>query len=286
MMMLFQNLDATQTNTYGLVLAAAGILHQTRKEGSGWQIWVEETDEAAALDHIRQYEAENRPRLQERAPAAAKIQFGDSVIVAATLWVIHIAVGNKQGTFVPLYGASADKIMAGEVYRTATALLLHADAVHLVGNMAAIILFGAVVCAVNGFGAGWLMILLSGIFGNYFNAYLHQTGHTAIGASTAVFGAVGLLAADQFWRKIRYPGQRFKAWLPLAGGLALLAMLGSGAGRVDVMAHLFGFACGLGIQTMMRRRFAQAPQYPLQAICLVSAVMILGFACAWPVLRP
>ncbi len=35
-------------------------------------------------------------------------------------------------------------------------------------------------------------------------------------------------------------------WVPLACGLALLGLLGSGAGdiKVDIMAHLFGFFCG------------------------------------------
>ncbi|MFO7569894.1 MAG: rhomboid family intramembrane serine protease [Smithellaceae bacterium] len=285
---IIQNLTAKQANTYGLVLASAGIFHQTRTEGTGWQIWVDESDEKEALFHIRQYEAENRKPLQDKVKSAApKIQFTDSVIVALFLMAIHVAVSDNLNTFVERYGASASKIMAGEVYRNATALLLHADAVHLVGNMAGIILFGAVVCTVNGFGAGWLMILLTGLFGNYLNASLHQAHHMAIGASTAVFGAVGLLAAAQFWRKIQQPGERYKAWVPLGGGMALMAMLGTGAGRVDVTAHLFGFACGLGIQilyqTILRIRHMQELHYRHQVICLVMAMLILGLSCVWPV---
>jgi drug/metabolite transporter (DMT)-like permease len=41
---------------------------------------------------------------------------------------------------------------------------------------------------------GWLLILLTGVFGNLVNASLQLPGHIAIGASTAVFGAIGLIA--------------------------------------------------------------------------------------------
>jgi membrane associated rhomboid family serine protease len=44
-------------------------------------------------------------------------------------------------------------------------------------------------------------------------------------------------------RKTDRRGRR-RAWIPIAAALGLLAMLGSGGGRVDVLAHLFGFSFG------------------------------------------
>jgi rhomboid protease GluP len=88
------------------------------------------------------------------------------------------------------------------------------------------------------------MILVSGTAGNLLNAVLYKTGHLSVGASTAVFGAIGILAAQQFFKKFRLPGQRMRAWLPLGGGLALLGILGSGK-YADLTAHLFGFMAGI-----------------------------------------
>ena len=91
---------------------------------------------------------------------------------------------------------------------------------------------------------GWLLILASGISGNLINAYVYGYGHNSIGASTAVFGALGLLSSYQFLKKTQTPSTRFQALLPLGAGLALLAFLGSSS-HTDIMAHLFGFLSGV-----------------------------------------
>jgi len=142
------------------------------------------------------------------------------------------------------YGSSAFDILNGEIYRTVTSLMLHSNYLHLAGNIAGIVIFGTAVCNITGTGAGWLLILLTGILGNLVNAAMFKYGHVSIGASTALFGAVGFLAAYQFCKKIRFADTRMKAWLPLAAGLALLGFLGTGA-RSDLTAHLFGFMAGI-----------------------------------------
>src|ERR1700678_3739961 len=84
--------------------------------------------------------------------------------------------------------------------------------------------------------------------------------HQSIGASTAIFGAIGLLAATE----LVLHRKRSRGWLdvaaPIVGGFALLGALGSGSGdgRTDLGAHLFGFLSGviigLGVAFPMRRR--------------------------------
>ena len=46
-----------------------------------------------------------------------------------------------------------------------------------------------------GGGFAWLLILAGGAVGNLMNVIVQQPEHTAIGASTSVFAALGLLAA-------------------------------------------------------------------------------------------
>ena len=48
--------------------------------------------------------------------------------------------------------------------------MIHADLLHLVGNMVGIALFGAAVATLCGWGLGWLMVLVSGGLGNALNA--------------------------------------------------------------------------------------------------------------------
>ncbi len=143
------------------------------------------------------------------------------------------------------FGSSALYILQGEFYRTATALFLHADFGHLLGNGAGMIVFGVPVCALAGTLPGLLMILAAGASGNLATALLYRTAHLSIGASTAVMGAAGILVSYQTIEKIRgrhgfHPGLFF----PLGAGIALVGML-SGGENTDVVAHLAGFGAGL-----------------------------------------
>ncbi len=104
-------------------------------------------------------------------------------------------------------------------------------------------LFLAAVC--SGFGAGLALALtlLAGASGNLANAVFQGPDHVSVGASTAVFGAVGLLAGRGMAQRLRRGGHKLRVWVPIAAGLALIAMLGTGH-RTDVWAHLFGFLAG------------------------------------------
>jgi membrane associated rhomboid family serine protease len=186
-------------------------------------------------------------------------------------------MADSPAAVVKAYGSSAAHILNGEVYRTVTALMLHSGPVHLAGNMAGIAIFGTAVCRLAGWGVGCLMVLMTGIIGNLANAALLQYGHISIGASTAVFGAVGILAAHQIYAKIRMVGRRKKAWVPLAAGLALLAFLGSGK-HTDVTAHLFGFMAGIGLGLLHAFYVKSFIDNRRQAYCLVVAVGIIALS--------
>ena len=244
---LFENLTQDQVDTYGLVLDAYDLPYSTIRSGIGWKILVDETNHDRALGLIEQYLEENQHNsLPDSQEAETYQRTYSGIWVSLILMACSITV-NMSGNvdkIVREYGASAYNILNGEIYRTVTALMLHSNYPHLAGNMVGIAVFGTAVCTITGVGVGWLMILLTGILGNLANAALFRYGHISIGASTSVFGAVGILSAYQLSRKIRIAGQRMKAWLPLAGGLALLGLLGSSK-QSDLTAHLFGFIAGI-----------------------------------------
>ncbi len=279
---LFSDLDQNQADLCVLILSSSGIACVPRKEKGGWGIWAKAEDHSAAIEKIARYFRENPetpplPVLHPLGEHRTWTGIGAALFLAFFHWVIfYHGVSN---TLVQGFGAAAGRIMEGELYRTVTALMLHSGVSHLLGNMAGIALFGTAVCGVTRPGIGWLMILLTGALGNLANAALQMPGHRSIGASTAVFGAIGLLSAFQFWNKYRRPGQRLKAWLPLAGGLALLALLGTSGERTDLMAHLFGLLAGLLIGTPYIL-FIHSPlpgKYQKAAWCITVGILILAW---------
>lgn len=109
------------------------------------------------------------------------------------------------------------------------------------------------------------------------NAFLRSTEYVSLGASTAVFAAVGLLSGLGVVRRVQR-GDRWRlALLPFAGGLGILAMVGSGGGRVDVFAHLFGLLVGTGLGLGVALVVAKPPAAWIQVACGVAAVLtVLG----------
>jgi membrane associated rhomboid family serine protease len=279
---LCENLTQDQVDTYGLVLDAYGIPYSTVKSGSGWKILVDETIHDRALSLIEQYLKENQNNSPLDAQETETHQRTYSGIwVSLILMACSIAI-NMSGSvdkIVREYGASAYDILNGEIYRTVTALMLHASYPHLAGNMVGIAIFGTAVCNITGTGVGWLMILLTGILGNLANAALFRYGHISIGASTSVFGAVGILAAYQLSRKMKIAGQRMKAWLPLAGGLALLGLLGSSK-HSDLTAHLFGFIAGifLGLIYEMYLSYLLEKRHQIYCMALTIGTVVLSWS--------
>ena len=199
--------------------------------------------------------------------------------IAAAIPLAFLASGPRDaGAYWFARGsADASAILSGEVWRLATALTLHADWAHALGNAAAAALFATAVCRLYGPGAGAAMILVTGLLGNLENALWHQMRHSSVGASTALFGAVGILAGNQFVRRRGRRRERTRAWIPLAGGLGLVAMLGTG-GRADLSAHLFGLATGTLIGVAAGIGLARPPGRTAQGLLAAGSIALLSLA--------
>ena len=80
--------------------------------------------------------------------------------------------------------------------------------------------------------------------GNALNALVQSPEHTASGASTAIFGALGILSG--YMRRSRVVPWRggLRRGAPLGAGLTLLVLLGFSGERTDIGAHIAGFAMG------------------------------------------
>jgi len=278
MAMIHEGLTRRQVDTFGLVLSSADVEYRTVRTSEGWQIWVPKHVENGAATAIAAYLSENDDT-GESSPAATwpVTRTLAGVWMVLILMAVHLAVtaSGQAAVLRRIYGASAEQILNGELYRITTALLLHADGLHLAGNMVGIALFATAVCSTAGFGAGGLMILVAGMTGNLLNALLFKTGHHSIGASTAVFGAVAIAAAHQLITKWRSAGQRFKAWIPLGGGLAFLGLMGSST-NTDLTAHFFGFMTGFLIGLVFTATRKGPPEKSAQYGCLLMMVVLVS----------
>ncbi|HDL08421.1 MAG TPA: rhomboid family intramembrane serine protease [Desulfobacteraceae bacterium] len=280
MSVVLKNLSEDDADTYRLVLSSTGISYYLREDGHRWDILVNDTDYEKALIVIEEYLEENPEVQKTEDPLYYEYQRTFTGIWVSILLIachVAIATGDKSDLFVRTYGSSAFHILHGELYRSVTSLMLHAGPLHLMGNIAGIAIFGTAVCTIMGWGVGWFMILATGIVGNLTNALLYTSGHISVGASTAVFGAIGILSASQFFKKFKQSGQKIKAFLPLSCGLALLGILGSGE-HSDLMAHLFGFLAGIVLGSLYSIFVKEPKTKGYQAGSLLLTLCLLAMA--------
>ncbi|HET7202828.1 MAG TPA: rhomboid family intramembrane serine protease [Steroidobacteraceae bacterium] len=245
------------------MLHAVGIESQVLTNGSHWSLFVAPTVVDAAIRQLRTYERENPPRrrmLQPEGtdPRAWAGPLGYALVVLAVAW----CAGHKAWAMDWFDAGVLDTaaFRAGETWRAVTALTLHFDVAHLIGNLGFGALFGWLAAQLLGpgiaFGAGTLAAAVA----NALNASFQPAEHVSAGASTVVFALLGLLAAYA-WRRRADQGDRWAyRWAPLIAGVCLLAFTGVGGERTDVLAHLTGFAAGgvAGMLLALRRRASGA----------------------------
>lgn len=281
MPILYENLSKSQADLSSLILSSAGIPFRLMKGKYGHNVWVNDEVYHRALQSMQAYFKENKEVLliphKNIPPAEGSVV--SSIIAAMILFICHVGIlqFNMEDSVIHRFGSSADRIMRGDLYRGITALMIHSDALHLAGNMVGIIIFGTAVCAVCGYGVGWLMILLSGAFGNLINAFMYESGHISIGASTAVFGAIGILSGYQLINSQRFIKRGYMSWAPLACGLALLGLLGSGT-HSDIAAHFFGFAAGIAMGLIYAAFNCSPHKKKYQIVSAFSACFIIVIA--------
>lgn len=237
-----------QVELCSLVLLSVNISHKIIRAVDGWRLRVDSADLEEACHHLAAFEEENRqwpPPSGEVLPATPHPQSGWGLTALFVgLMIFYGVTGPWRGNskwFAQGAVISQQVLTAGESWRLVTGLTLHADASHLLGNVALGWLVLSYLASQTGVGAVWLIALTSGAVGNYLNALYHGGGHRSVGFSTAVFGVIGALCG----LRMLGAGSPRSILLPLGAGAGLLAMLGTEGEKTDVGAHLWGFAVGV-----------------------------------------
>lgn len=240
--------DNDLAHLWSLVLHAADIHHDLLHGEAGWQLLVSEKDFSRATDELRLFSEENHnwpPERAARSDREAIVEKSPPVLpVIGALVVFHAIAGgwDANNHWFAIGALDRVRVMSdGQWWRLITALTLHADSVHLLGN----VFFGGVLvyslCRHLGSGIAWFSVLLTGVLANAVNLFFHDDLYRSVGFSTAVFGMVGMLSG----MRLRRVGGWQEIVLALGSAASLLALMGSSGERTDLGAHFWGVGIGL-----------------------------------------
>jgi len=246
-----------------LAMGGAGEIEPVAGQppGTSFRLWVDPACAANSLAEINAYDAEQRAiaraaRAGQNRDQGTRIHsagFGIFLMWMTTLLAVHL--WRQHDPAIVSAGAStASQILGhGQWWRTITALFLHADLTHLAGNLVSGLLFSTLLSRALGPSRAWILMLGGGALGNLLAAVIKFPAYSSsIGASTAVFAALGGLSAVGLHARLHYldhsPRSLLRMGAPVVAGFVLLGWLGGGGGedrQVDVLGHATGFLCGL-----------------------------------------
>lgn len=278
MRMVYESRNRAECSDRALVLAAVQIPFQVVDDIGSCALVVPAEFSAQAMQQLIQYDDENPPQF---LPVTQPPVYHNAVPGLIAYVVIICAVA-AIADFAPwakdwYVSGRVDGalIRAGEWWRTITALTLHSGLKHLTGNLVFGIMFGLFAGRLLGSGVAWLAVVLAAATGNAVNTLLLESTHRAVGASTAVFAALGLVAGF-VWRGKLMAQDRWPYRVgPIVGGFALLMYTGTGGERTDIGAHLMGFLCGLFAGMLLTVAREHLSDRRLQLTCGFTAIAII-----------
>jgi len=286
MRVVFESRDRRACADRSLVLAAAEIPHQVISDLSSYVVIVPAEFSATAVSELRLYEDENPPpRPVRKTPYPYQNAVPGVIAYVAVIIIFALLSWGSAFSEDWLAAGRADGVLirAGEWWRSITALTMHSGLSHLAGNIVFGTFFGFLAGRLLGSGIAWFAVVITAASGNLVNILLLESTHRAIGASTAVFAALGLTAGF-VWRAKLMSQERWSYRVaPIVGGLALLMYTGTGDENTDIGAHLMGFVCGFvgGVVLTKYRKYLTDPIWQKRAAIATPAILILAWIVAF-----
>jgi rhomboid protease GluP len=291
---VFRSLRRRPSDERAFVLAAVGIQSAVTFAGARFILWVSEADAPQALAHLRQYETENRPRPPPPPPPRQYpyAWIGCTGYVLCLMGVAYlISAGLVRLDAFDTGDLHAASVRSGQLWRAWTALTLHIDGAHLAANLGAGVWFGYLAGRQIGVGSAWFLIVSGAALANLIEGLFGAPDHRSVGASTAVFTALGLMSAYSWRERYQFPQGWARRWGPLVAGVILLGWTGSGGGsedgsgseNIDLFAHVAGFIVGIVLGALAalpscRRLLDRVPQWVAGGAALASIVIAWAFA--------
>jgi len=198
------------------------------------------------------------PRHQYTIPLTRPVVTWAILCINVGVWLAMTLAGGSENTAVLVqFGAKVNAlIVMGEYWRLLTCCFLHVGIVHLAFNTYALYILGTEVEAFYGRSRFTIIYLLAGLFGSLASFALDPA--LAAGASGAIFGLVGTLAAF-YWRQRGTFGaiaQRRLANVVMVAALNIF--IGFTTPGIDNFAHLGGLVAGLILGWQLAPRYEPA----------------------------
>jgi rhomboid protease GluP len=261
--------DVGQAEFWGMRLESIGIGHRLAEHAEGWELLVAETDVirarmalgAAAKSAPGAVGAQDTEKAgAEALPEERSWDWYPGAILAALLLLCFELAGPRVTPPGAWFSRGELNALAfgTEPWRAVTALTLHADVAQLLSNVVMCVIFVGAVCTELGSGLGILLVLVAGAAGNWATAGWEAPGFASVGASTAVFGALGLLGCFHVMRRFD-PKTLLRALFPLVTAVMFFMRFGLGEQNTSVAANLFGLLAGVVLGVLVRPWHRQPP---------------------------
>ena len=169
-----------------------------------------------------------------------------NLVILACIFVSLYYWFSGQGDLITQnFAFSTDNLINGRVWTLVTALFLHADILHLAGNMIFLYAFGNALEKEVGAGKTYLAFFVGGILSFLLGVFFYDPAVYMIGASAAIFT---LIAVVLLVKPLKFS---FIFLMPL-GLVAIIYIIynivavQSGAeGNIAYISHVIGFAIGV-----------------------------------------
>ena len=230
-----------------LVLDAVDIEQRIHRLDAHWHLLVRPDRATEARRQLTSWQIENARVSRPPSPGLHGSGLGwvGSAAFLGVIWMLPWLEGLQGFDQLREVGAlHAEAVRNGAWWQAVTALTLHADLAHIAANSLFGALFGYLLARFLGAGMGWLLAVVSAVAANLTNAYIQPDEFRSLGASTAVFAALGVIGAYAWQRRYFASDDRRRRFAPAFAAIALIAFTGTSGERVDLFGHLFGFLYG------------------------------------------
>ena len=236
----------------------------------------------------REDEAERERREQAGIGVGLTLPGANGVVVITWLflainvgvWLVIQLTGGlfSQDVDVLLrFGAMFGPLIAtGEYWRFFTAMFLHANIIHLLFNCLALFIFGRLVEGVYGNVRFTVIYLLAGLAGGALSYMFNKTA-IGVGASGAIFGIVGALAAYFIVHRDTLGDMGRRNLTGIATIAAINLAIGLLIPNIDNWAHFGGLAGGFVMGLALAPRYMyEIVETPFGTVRRIVAQLPLG----------
>lgn len=191
------------------------------------------------------------------------------ILVSLLSWV------SESNFIAQNFAFSGENLLNGKVWTIVTALFLHADILHLAGNMIFLYAFGNVLEKEVGVGKTFLAFFVGGVLAFLLGVFFYDPSVYMIGASAAIFT---LTAVVLLVKPLKFS---FLFFMPL--GLVaviyiiynVLAVQSGMEGNIAYISHVIGFAIGIPLGIVWTKNLAKNMLITLGFIILYLVVAFI-----------